>query len=141
MDWVPAMVSETIGDERKQALRFSKPLQDQLHDIDVHHLAVTAKIIERSRFPLEECSDNSGAMVFHMNPITHIHTVTVNWQRLLPQRFNNHERNQFFGKLKWAIVVRATRDDHFLPVCLIGSEREKIGAGFGCRIWGARVDR
>jgi hypothetical protein len=28
-----------------------------------------------------------------------------------------------------------------LPVRFIGSEREKIGAGFACRIWGTRVER
>ena len=40
-----------------------------------------------------------------------------------------------------AVIVRAARDDHFLPVSLEAGEREKIGAGFAGGVRRARIER
>jgi hypothetical protein len=138
---IPAVVSKPVGYKRNQAVRLTQLIEDHFYDIDVHHLAVASEVINRPWLPLEQRGDNRGAMICHVDPIAHIHAVAIDRERLVTERFDNHERNQFFRELIRAVVVRAARHEHFLAIGFVGGEREKVGAGFACRIWRARIDR
>ena len=80
-------------------------------------------------------------MVLHMDPVAHIHAIAIDRQRLIPHRVDDHERDQFFRELIRAVIVRAARDDHFLPKGSVASEREQVGAGFARGIGRTRIER
>ena len=79
-------------------------------------------------------------MICYVDPIAHVPAIAINRERLVTDRFDDHEWNQFFRELIRAVIVRAPRHQHFLAVSSGGSEDKKIGAGFACRIWRARIE-
>ncbi len=50
-------------------------------------------------------------MVFHIEPITNLVTLAINWQWLAIQRIEDHQRDQLLGEVVRAVVVRAVGDD------------------------------
>jgi len=80
-------------------------LADSIHNIEILTFAVTADVICLACAAFFEHGANRGAVVFDKEPVAHIGAVTVNRKRLALERIENHERNQFFGKLKWPIVI------------------------------------
>ena len=130
IDRVTAIVAEAIGDEGDQAVRLAELVEDQPNDIEVHHLAVAADVVDRARLALEERGDERGAVVFHVDPVAHVHPVAVDRERLVAERLDDHERDQFFRELVGAVVVRAAGDDDFLAEGAMAGEGEEVGAGF-----------
>ena len=124
----------SVSHKRDQALWFSKSLQNQFHNIEIYHLAVAAKVVNRSRFALEKRGHNGGAMIGHVDPVAHVHTVAIDRERFVAHRFDDHERNQFFRELVGTVVIRTTSHQQVLAVRLERGERQKIGAGFASRI-------
>ncbi len=122
-------------------MRLGQFIENHFYNVDVHHFAVAAEIINHSCFSLEEGRHNRGAVISHMNPVAHIQTVAINRERFVTERFDNHERNQFFGELVRPVIVRATRHQHFLAISFVRGQRKKIGAGFARRIWRTGIER
>src|SRR5207244_11299103 len=58
IDCIAAIVSQPVGHKRNQAVRLAQFIENHFYNIDIHHLAVTSEIINRSRFSLEERGDN-----------------------------------------------------------------------------------
>jgi hypothetical protein len=98
-------VAEAVGDVRDQALGLAELLQDRLHGFDVRHLAVAAEIIDGARFALEKRGHDSGAMVFHVDPIAHVHAVAIDGQLVVAHGVDDHERDQFLGELIRPVIV------------------------------------
>ena len=117
-----------------EAVRFAEPIEDQLHRIEIRHLAVAAEIVNDSWFSFEKNRDDRGAMIFNVDPIAHIQPIAVHRQRLIAHRLDDHERDQFLWKLVRAVVIGAARNDHLLPVSPVATEREQIGTGLACRV-------
>ena len=69
-------------------------------------------------------------MIFYKQPIAHLLTVSINWQRLVVESVGNHQGNQLFGKLIGAVVVgSASHGNVQLVGCEVG-KREQVGTGF-----------
>src|SRR6476646_6702601 len=71
IDRVTAIVSEPIGHEGNQAVRFSQSIENQPNDLQVDHLAVASDVVDLARLSLEEDRDQGGTMVFHVNPVAY----------------------------------------------------------------------
>ena len=130
-----------IGYERNQALGFAELFQNHFHQLEVGRFITAAEIVNRARFAFEDRRDHGSAMILNVDPVAHIQPVAVNRQRLLAQRFDDHERDQFLRKLIGAVIVRAAGHDHFLAVGFMMREREKIRADFARGIGRAGIKR
>ena len=84
---------EAVGHKRNEILWFAELIEDHFDNVQIHHLAVAAKIVNLSRFSFEKHGDNGGTMIVHVDPIAHIHAVAVHRERLVAQRLDYHERN------------------------------------------------
>ena len=68
-------------------------------------------------------------MIAHVKPVAHVHAVAINRHRLPREDALDDDRNQFFGKLIWAVIVRAIRDDRRQAVSvMIGADQESLDA-------------
>src|SRR5215475_1777890 len=105
-------MAKPIRHKRNETVWFAKPIENHSDEVQVHHLAVAAEIINGSSFAFEKRSDNGGAMIVYMNPIAHIHAVAINRERLVAECLNDHQRNQFFGKLIRTVIIRASGHQH-----------------------------
>ena len=141
IDRVTAIVAEAVGDVTDQALGFAEFLQDRFHGLDVGHFAVAAEIVDGTRFAFEERGDDSGAMIFDVDPVADVHAVAVDGQRVVPHGVDDHEWDQFFGELIRPVVVRAAGHDDFLAERFVTSEREQVGPGFAGGIRRAGFER
>src|SRR5262249_20508763 len=93
IDRVTAIMTKAIPPESNQAVRFAKSIENHSNKVQIHHLAVATKIIDGFGFTLEKRSDNAGAMIVDMDPVAHVHPVAINWERLVAEGLNDHERN------------------------------------------------
>jgi hypothetical protein len=48
-------------------------------------------------------------MVFHVEPIADLLSIAIDRERLAVEGVQDHERDQLFGKMVWAVVVGAVR--------------------------------
>ena len=134
-------MAESIGDEVDERLGFAEFLQNHFHRFDVRHLAVAAEIVNVAGLAFEKRGDDPGAMVFHVDPVAHVHPVAVDRQLVVAHGVDDHERDQFFGELIRPVVVRAAGDDDFLAERFVAGERKQIRAGFARGIGRARLER
>jgi hypothetical protein len=54
-----------------------------------------------------EHSPVGAAVVFHVEPVTHLQAVPVDGQRFACQGVDDHQRDEFFGEVVGAVVVGA----------------------------------
>src|SRR5437773_12255944 len=47
IDRIPAVVAKSVGHKRNQAVRLAQFIENRFDHIDIHHLAVAAKIVNR----------------------------------------------------------------------------------------------
>ena len=58
-------------------------------------------------------------MVFDIQPIAHLHAITIHWQRLARQRIHNHQWNELFRKVQRPIVVAAIGGEHWQAIRVV----------------------
>src|SRR5215510_6291614 len=75
------------------------------------------------------------------DPLADIQAVAVNRKSPIFHGIRDENRNQFFGKLVWTIVIGASRDQSRQAVGLVVSEDQEIGCGFACRIRTCGIQR
>src|SRR5256885_1821431 len=117
VDRVAAIVAGAIGDELLQpspALGAGPQRIDRVADaidnLQVRSLVAAADVVLLSEPAGSKYGQQSRAVVVHVQPVADMATVAVNRQRPVLDRVQDRERNQLFGKLKRAVVVRAVRD-------------------------------
>ena len=91
-----------------QALRFAKLFADNLNDLNILFLVVSAYIVDFSNSSVMDDQIDCLAVVLYIQPVTNIQTFSVNWKRLVCQRICDHQRNQFVRKMIWSVVVAAS---------------------------------
>ena len=68
---------------------------------------------------------NCLAVILYIEPVSNLHTVAVNRQLFVLQGVVDHQRNQLFRELVWAVIVRTPGDIDGKPVCIpIGLHKE-----------------
>ena len=68
---------------------FAQFIENHFYEIDVHHLAVAAEIINLAWFSLKKRGHDGGAMICDMDPIAHIQAVTINREGFVTQRLDD----------------------------------------------------
>ena len=72
-------------------------------------------------------------MVGNVDPVAHVAAVAVDRQGTALERLRNHQRDEFFRKLEWAVVVCTTGDDRRESVRLHRGKNQQVGGGLaGC---------
>jgi len=79
-------------------------------------------------------------MIFYIQPIPDVHTVAIKRDLLIIQCIEDDQRNEFFGKLARAVIIRRPRDDDRKSECLIIGEHQAVGRRLARRIRAGRVE-
>ena len=90
-----------------QAFRFAQLFADDFHNLDILLLVVPADVVNLAHAALVDNQVNRLAVIFHIQPVADIQAFAVDRQRLIRQRVDNHQRNQFFRKMIRPVVVGA----------------------------------
>lgn len=95
-------------------------------------IASTTNAIALPQPPPSVRQQQSLYVIFHIKPIAHVCTVSVEGNRFASHRLENHPRNQLLRKLSGSVVVGAVGKHHRHPVGLVSSAH-KMAA---CRLAG-----
>ena len=71
------------------------------------------------------------AVVFHIQPVTHIDALAVNRQWLVIECICNHQRNKLFREVVWTVVVGTTGDCHRQAVCTVVCHNQQVCSSLG----------
>ena len=112
VDGVTHIMTLTVANMGNQTLRLTQLFADDLYNLDVLLLVVTADIVDLANTTLVDNQVDSLAVVFHIQPVADIQALTVNRQRLVSQSISDHQRNELLREVIRTIVVGATRDRH-----------------------------
>ena len=121
-------------DEALIDFRIVEPLRelrdDRLHNKDVRPLIMTADVVDLT--DLTACGNhiNSLAVVFNIQPVTDLHTITIHRQLLMILGVVDHQRDELLRELELAVVVRTSRDVHRHSIGVMESFHEVISRGF-----------
>lgn len=67
-------------------------------------------------------------MVFHIQPIPYLLPIAIDGQGLASQCVVDHQRNEFFGELKGALIIQAVGDQDRQAVRVIIGTHEVAGS-------------
>ena len=107
VDGVAHIVTLAVGDEGDQRLRLAERVADELHDIEVLHLVVTADVVDLALGALADDEVDGAAVILDIEPVAHVFTRAVDWERLVIERICDHERNELLREVVGAVVIRA----------------------------------
>ena len=87
-----------------------KGIQDNVNDLDVLLLVVSADVITLAQLAFLLNHVNCFRMIVYIEPVTDIFTVTVYRQRFSLQCIVDHQRDQLLRELERSVVVAAACD-------------------------------
>ena len=80
-----------------------------VYHIEVRALIEAADIVSFADAPALQNKPDGCGMVFHVEPIADLLSIAIDRERLAVEGVQDHERDQLFGKMVWAVVVGAVR--------------------------------
>ena len=99
----------------------------------VQTCSTTARLVRSFPPPILYCSptlalpqgkQNAPTVVFNVQPITDVLSIAIDWEGFALKSVQKHQRNKFFRKLIWAIIIGTTRDQRMQTIRLvIGSDK------------------
>ena len=101
-------------------------LDNHLDDIDVLPLVETADVVSLGNLTLVENQIDGTGMIYYIQPVAHILTLTIYWQWLAMTDIVDKQRNQLLRELVWTVVVRAVGHDGRHTVCIVESTDEVV---------------
>ena len=101
-------------------------LDYHLDDIDVLPLVETADVVSLGNLTLVENHINGTGMLYYIQPVAHVLTLTIYRQWLAMTDIVDEQRNQLLWELVWTIVVRAVGHDGRHTVCIVESTDEGV---------------
>ena len=101
-------------------------LDDHLDDIDVLPLVETTDVVSLGNLTLVKNHIDGTGMIYYIQPIAHILTLTIYWQWLSMTDVVDKQRNQLLWELVWTVVVRAVSHDGRHTVCIVESTDEVV---------------
>ena len=90
-------------------------LDYHLDDVNVLPLVETADVIGLGYLTLVENHIDGTGMIYYIQPVAHILTLTIYRQWLAMTDVVDEQRNQLLWELVWTIVVRAVGHDGGIP--------------------------
>ena len=124
-----------------EALRFSQRLTDELHDIDITHLIVPADIIHLAHTAMLQNEIDGLAVILHIQPVTHILSISIDRKRLIRECIRDHERDQLLGELIRPIVIAAAGNRHRQSIRPVIRPHKKIRTCLRAAVRRARMER
>ena len=101
----------------------------QLHDFKIGLFVVTAYVVDFAFHTLADNQVDSFAVVFHVEPVTHVTAVAIDGEVLAFENILDDKRNQLFREVIRTVVVGAAADSyrHFISVAV--SHHNQVGTG------------
>src|SRR5690606_28359082 len=84
-------------------------ITDAFDHLQVRTLAAPANVISLARSPFLDDQLQRPDMVFHVEPVADVGAIAVDRQWLFLQSIEDHERDEFFGKLVRSEIIGAVR--------------------------------
>ena len=109
--------------------------------VDIGHFAVSADVVGLADGALIQHQGDGLAVVADIEPVAHVESVAVDGQRLAVEGVENDERNQFFRKLKRAVIVGAIGGESRQPVGVVVGAHQVIAGGLGGGVGAVGLDR
>src|ERR1700690_2717622 len=85
--------------------------EDHSDDLEISLRPATRDVVNGSRLPFFESESNGVAEVLHEEPIALLHAISIDGNRFVLKRIGDRKRNEFFRKLKWPVIIGATKND------------------------------
>src|SRR5215469_11967086 len=111
---------------------------DALHDFNIPPLAPPADIVGCARPPFGKHHANGFTVIFYVEPVTDVQPVAINRQWLSTAGVQDHQRDQFFGKLVRTIVIGTIRGQRGQSVGVMVSPYQVIGSRLRGRVGAIR---
>ena len=86
---------------------FVQQIADRAHHLDVRFLAVAADAIGLADAALGGDDDERAGVVVDVKPVAHVVAGAVDRKRLALEAVDDDERDQLFGEMVGAVIVRA----------------------------------
>ena len=140
VDGVAHIVSLAVGDVGDEALRLAQLLADQLHDVDVPHLVVTADVVDLAHPAITEDEVDGLAVILHIQPVADIQPLAVHRQWLVIQRIGDHQWDQLLREVIRTVVVGAAAHRDGQAVGAVVRQHQQIRACLGRAVRTGGVD-
>jgi len=150
---IPPVMSGTVGDEGDElgvvlfgfAGLLGERMEEQVDEVDVAHLVAPADVVDGTRSGFAQDGVDGTAVVFDVQPVADVESVTVDGDGFTSQGFLDREGDELLGVLAGTVVVGAAGDEgrhavgaviglsHQVACCLGNT----VGtAGFDGRVFG-----
>ena len=139
IDRITHIVSLTIRNICDKALGLAEFLADQLNDIDITLLVMSADIIDLTDGSLVDDKVDSFAVILNIEPVTYIQSFAVDRERLIVKRIGDHQGDQLLGEVVRSVVIRAAADGYGQTVSPVVCKHQKIGRCLGRTVRRARM--
>ena len=114
-------------------------LYHHLDDVDVLPLVEATDVVSLGYLSLMENQVDGSRMVLHIQPVSHVLTLTIYWQWLAMADVIDEQWNQLLRELIRTIVVGAVGHDGRHTVSIVESTHEMVGASLRCRVRRMRI--
>src|SRR5574344_116746 len=104
-------------------------LDEDFDDVDVLPLVESADVVGVGDVALMEYQVDGTGMVNHIQPVTHVESLAIYWQRLTVTDIVDEQWNELLRELVWSIVVGAVGDDCRHAISIMERAYEMVAAG------------
>jgi hypothetical protein len=141
-------VSRPVGDEIDQRLarpdlRIGRKLVHQganrLDHVEIGLLVAPADAVGRADRAVENGGHQRARVILDIKPVAHVRALAVDRQLQPFERVDDHQRDELFGEMIWAVIVRAVGHDHRQPVGVVPGAHQMVRRGLRGRIGRARI--
>ena len=85
---------------------------DLTNQIDVTHLVLTANVVASANNALLKDGQKRICVILHIEPITDVFALSIDWDLLSGQGVQDHHRDQLLWEVIGPIIVRAIAQNH-----------------------------
>src|SRR5258708_39396220 len=101
----------------------------------------TADVVDLVDSSPFENGENSSTIIFHVQPVALLFAVAIDRKGFIVERIRDHKRQEFFGKLVGAVVVRGASDQSGKFVRANVGAYQEVRASLGSGIGTAWLER
>jgi len=149
VDGVAAVVAGAVfdvGDEAAQARDveagfFGDELDEPLEEANILPLVFATDVVGAAGLPLAHDGPDRLVVVFDIEPVANVASIAIDRQGLALEHIEDHEGDEFFGELIWAVVVRAVGEGERQAIGVVVGLGEVVARRLAGRIGRTRIVR
>ena len=103
---------------------------DRPHQVDVPRLVLAADIVATPDLSLLQNQKQGVGVILDVKPVADILARAIDRDRLAVERVQDHDRDQLFGEMKRAVIVRAIGQHHRQAVGFVPGADQVIARRF-----------